>query len=81
MKMCEVVKSTKNRSEFNKSYKKFLQRTGKIKCSFCPYHSNDNRDNVDYTYVSDSKIKFPNWKLISKNPKQWMVKTLKHIIQ
>ena len=89
MKVKKIVDNTINRSEFNRAYKTYLERTGKIHCSYCGYHNNENSkkkwyggfiyDNIK-TYHGKRKetnIKYPNWKLVSKNPKQWMDSSIK----
>lgn len=78
MKAKLIIKSTENRGAYNKARKVYLERKGEIHCSLCPYHGNENRDcNYYGGYVNDGGVKFPNWKLISKNKKQWMNKKLK----
>lgn len=83
-----LVKTTDSRSEFNRAYKRYLEHTGKIRCDRCGYHRGDNSKQKWYGgYVYDdmeicfgkrrgTKTKFPNWKLISKNRKQWMKKPI-----
>ena len=73
--MKKIVQSTTNRGEFNRAYKEFLERTGKIRCSFCGYNSGENYKGRHYGGHGED-INFPNWKLTSKNPKQWMEKPL-----
>ena len=82
----EVVESTANRGEFNRAYKAHLERTGKIHCSYCGYHRNENKTSKWYGgFVYDdmetccgkrkgTNTRYPNWKLVSKKPKQWMEK-------
>jgi len=84
-----VAKTTTNRGEFNHAYKACLEHQGKIHCSYCGYHRGENRETRwygGYAYydmeVCREKRKgtntiFPNWKLVSKNRKQWMPKPIK----
>lgn len=87
MKAKKISKSTTNRGEFNRAYKEALERKGKIRCSYCGYHRGENKDgkwyggyvfdNTDIKYEHKSHIRYPNWKLVSKNKKQWMKKFIK----
>lgn len=88
--MKEVLENTTNRGEFNRVYKKHLENTGKIRCTYCKYHRNENftggvyggwvteekvdgiETEGDIHNIVDSNITHPNWKLVSKNRKQWM---------
>lgn len=84
----EVVETTSNRGEFNRAYKTYLERTGKIHCSYCGYHKNENKTSKWYGgFIYDdmetccgkrkgTNTRFPNWKLVSKNRKQWMNKPI-----
>lgn len=74
-----LVKSTTNRSEFNRAYKIYLEQIGKIHCSYCPYHRSENDSRKWYGKSKLSKFRYPNWKLVSKNDKQWMKKPMKII--
>lgn len=81
-----LVKTTDSRSEFNRVYKRYLEHSGKIRCDRCIYHGGENNTNKRYgkNYYNDmkicfgegneTKIRYPNWKLVSKNCKQWMKK-------
>jgi len=42
MKAKKIVEQSTNRSEFNKAYKIHLERTGKIRCSYCGYNRGEN---------------------------------------
>ncbi len=82
MKAKKIVDNTVNRREFNHVYKEYLERKGKIHCSRCPYHLNENLDGKWYgghfdAVKNDYKIRYPNWKLVSKQRKQWMKKPIK----
>lgn len=81
MRVKKIVKTTTNRGEFNRAYKEYLERKGKISCSRCEYHKNENYTGKWYGGHGDEKVKLPNWKLVSKNPKQWMVKPIKKKIR
>jgi len=81
MKVKKIVDKTTNRGVFNRAYKMYLESKGKIRCSHCRYHNNENRKGRnDYGGHQKSngtnEIKFPNWKLVSKNKKQWMDKII-----
>lgn len=77
----KISKSTTNRGEFNRAYKEYLESTGKIHCSYCGYHRGENKTSKWYGGYVDEKIKYPNWKLVSKNRKQWMKKPLKKRVE
>jgi len=85
MKAKKISKTTTNRGEFNRAYKFYLEHNGKIHCSRCKYHRGENSDKKwyggyaydDIEYGFKRRIKFPNWKLVSKNRKQWMKKPMK----
>ena len=79
MKVKNIKQKTANRGEFNRAYKMYLESKVKIRCSYCGYHSNENRTTKCYgVYVDEIKnVKYPNWKLVSKNRKQWMEKPIK----
>lgn len=84
-----ICKTTTNRGEFNRAYKLHLEQNGKIRCSYCGYHHGENSEKKWYGgYVYDdmeicrgkrkgANTRFPNWKLVSKNKKQWMIKPIK----
>ena len=70
-----ISDTTTNRGEFNRAYKALLEHTGKIRCSYCGYHENENAGKKKWYGGYDEKnIRHPNWKLITKNRKQWMKK-------
>jgi hypothetical protein len=77
MKSKLISKATKSRYEFNRAYKCYLEHSGKIHCSLCKYHHGENTDHECYGGYSDENIKYPNWKLVSKSKKQWMLKPMK----
>jgi len=86
MKAKIVVDNSANRGEFNHAYKHYLEKKGKIHCSYCGYHRGENSVKKWYGgfHYDDmetccgkrkgTNTRFPNWKLVSKNPKQWMTK-------
>lgn len=88
MKIIDVVKITNNRGEFNRAYKRHLEHQGRIHCSYCDYHRSENRTSKWYGGIEyddmevcrgkrkGTNTRFPNWKLVSKNRKQWMIKPL-----
>ena len=76
----KIVDKTTNRGEFNRAYKRHLESKGKIRCTYCRYHRNENgKGSGYYGGYDDDNIKYPNWKLVSKNNKQWMQKPIKII--
>ena len=80
MKTKEIVDNTTNRGEFNRAYKTYLEhRNNGIGCSYCRYHRGENRTTKYYGTIGNggSELKHPNWKLVSKNRKQWMRKPIK----
>jgi len=83
MKSNKISKSTTNRGEFNRAYKENLERKGKIHCSYCGYHRGENNKGNYYGgFVRTNghiKMTYPNWKLVSKKPKQWMKKPIRTV--
>ncbi len=83
MKIKKVVDSTTNRGEFNHAYKEYLERKGEIHCSRCGYHRGENDErkyySIDTRRNGHIEARYPNWKLVSKNRKQWMKKPTKEI--
>ena len=75
MKNKIILKTTNNLGEFNRAYKKQLANEAKIHCSFCKYNEGENFSGNSYGGY-DCNIKYPNWKLVSKNRKQWMNKKI-----
>jgi len=75
MRNKETMDATDNRGVFNRAYKEYLEHKGKIHCSYCKYHKGENYKGN--SYGGYGKVKLPNWKLVSKNPKQWMKKPMK----
>jgi len=82
MKAKKIVDISTNRGEFNRAYKHYLEKTGKISCSYCPYHRHENGKGRGYyggyeRFNGTMHIVYPNWKLVSKNRKQWMENSMK----
>jgi hypothetical protein len=78
MTKIEEYKNTTNSSVFRKLHKEIYAH-----CSYCKWHGpateNGAWDCYSIKVFKDGKekIKFPSWKLVSKNKKQWMKKNLK----
>src|ERR1035437_5111171 len=78
-----VSETTTNRGEFNRAYKGYLaHKSDGMSCSYCKYHRNENGAGRKYYYGhyrtnGHLNMTYPNWKLVSKNPKQWMKKPIK----
>jgi len=83
-----LLKSTTSRKLFNRAYKLHLEQRGKIHCSLCGYNRGENDERKWYGYYDydDMNIcrgkkgthtRYPNWKLVSKNRKQWMKKPIR----
>jgi len=76
--MKNELETTTNNSVYKKLYKEKY-----ASCSYCKWHSqhseNDAWDNYSISKAKNSREKrsYPNWKLVSKNKKQWMKKPLK----
>ena len=74
--------STTHRAYYNKLRKHKLESWGDIHCSICPYHGCENQTTDRYFGLFDysveksqhKKMKYPSWKLATKNRKQWMEK-------
>lgn len=73
----KIVETTTNRSVFNKAYKKYVSSKDGH-CPLCKYNRGENYRGKHYGgYLNDKKqIVHPNWKLVSKNKKQWMKKSM-----
>ncbi len=75
----KIMETTTNRRVYNIARKKYI--SGKNgDCSFCKYHRGENYDGKQYGGRKDGRITYPNWKLVSKNEKQWMEKPIKEYI-
>jgi hypothetical protein len=77
MRVKNIMDDTTNRGEFNRAYKQYLERKSKIHCSHCKYHKNENQTTKWYGGFNNNELRYPNWKLVSKNQKQWMYKPTK----
>lgn len=79
MKKSNEYNTTTNRSVYNKLYKR-----RHASCDYCKWHGphseNDQWDSysVSKTVKGRETKRYPNWKLVSKNSKQWMEKPLKY---
>ncbi len=76
MKTKKLMDTTGSRYEYNRLRKKYLTNR-EIRCNWCGYHCGENKEGKWYGGFTDSYIRYPNWKLVSKNKKQWMKKSLK----
>lgn len=58
--------------------RRYWRKKGKIRCSYCAYHRDENeKTNKYYGEIYNWKtkervVRYPNWKLVSKKEKQWM---------
>jgi len=91
MRNKEILDTTSNRGVYNRARKIYLEEQGEIICARCPYHGIENESkkfygcmaiwNWNIPNVGDRprirRVRYPNWKLVSKNKKQWMKKTIK----
>jgi len=81
MRTRQELETTNNRYVYNRLRKTILELDAEIRCSRCGYHRGENETNRWYGSFSFhceiGKIHYPNWKLVSKNKKQWMDKGLK----
>lgn len=75
MKQRDEYKTTTNNSVYTKLHKEIH-----ASCSYCKWHG-PNSENDRWTCYSVQKTKngkerrkYPSWKLVSKNKKQWMKK-------
>ena len=79
-----LMDSTMSSSVYNKARKTYLEQSGKIDCSWCRYHNNENYRGKHYgstywTYEKPESIRMPSWKLSCKNRKQWEQREFVHI--
>lgn len=80
MKKFKELHYTTNSKVYNILYKQHLANKGKIKCTFCKFHKSENNTENLYGGWLNNKLKFPSWKLVSKNKKQYEFKKLKYNI-
>lgn len=76
MKAKKLMDETTNRYEYNRARK--IQSGN---WTWCRYHHGDNLDHKlygDYGKPKFGKFRHPNWKLVSKNKKQWIKKPIKY---
>jgi hypothetical protein len=77
MRNYDELRTTTNRVLYNKLYRKHLDNKGKIWCSYCrPNHGCNKRKKITEYGGYDDELRLPNWKLVTKNKKQWMPKPL-----
>jgi len=87
MKIEKIVSETTNRGEYNRAYKRELESKRKIHCSYCGYHRGENKTSGTYyggfkePVRNYEKTKYPSWKLVSRNKKQWEDKSLKITVE
>jgi hypothetical protein len=86
MKNFEEYRITNNRYVYNRIRKQQLEKTGKIRCAWCSYNGGENstkkwygsKFNIDKFNAGFEEliedVRWPSWKLVSKNKKQWMNK-------
>ena len=72
------LKTTDNRTVYNHTLRNYLYSYGV--CDYCKPHGGCNRRN-SYGGFTDKPIKYPSWKLTTKNRKQWMDKSMKVVEQ
>lgn len=87
MKTKELLSETTNRYEYNRLYKIYQCNIGKLKCTYCKYHSGSDNTTTKWYNVSEEVYNYylltkeiptikddsviPNWKLFKKS-KQWI---------
>ena len=76
MKVKKIVDTTTNRRVYNRALKMYRENRV-IHCSFCKYHRGENQTSKPYGGFVGETIRYPNWKLVSKNRKQWQKKKLR----
>jgi hypothetical protein len=88
MKQFIEYKITTNRTVYNRIRKHRLEKIGELRCTWCSYHGGENSTNKWYGSKFNIKkfnaqideliedVRFPSWKLTSKNSKQWMDKEI-----
>jgi hypothetical protein len=77
---------TANRYVYNRLRKQRLEKTGEIRCAWCSYNGGENSTKKWYGSKFNIQkfnaqidelmedVRYPSWKLTSKNAKQWMSK-------
>lgn len=79
MKAKKIMDETTNRYVYNR-----VRKECSGNCTWCRYHHGDNLDHKlygDYGSRRNGSLRRPNWKLVSKNKKQWMDKKLVYKIK
>jgi hypothetical protein len=76
MKIKKIVETTTDNRTYNRAIKIYRENRV-IYCSYCAYHRGENQTSKWYGGYISEHVKYPNWKLVSKNRKQWMKKPLK----
>ena len=70
-----LMDTTSNSNVYNKARKRYLEHSGKLRCSICGYHRGENDTTKYYgttcSWTGGKKVRYPSWKLKSKNEKQW----------
>ena len=70
-----IMDTTSNRSVYKKARKIYLEQKRHIRCSICAPHRGENDDRKCYgtlrSWTGGKKVRFPSWKLATKNRKQW----------
>lgn len=70
-------KNSTNRTVYNRLRKKYLAEQAIIRCSYCGWNSNENSTDRWYGFRREwdkeepTYLRFPSWKLATKNRKQW----------
>lgn len=77
MRNIDEYRTTLNRSVYNKCRKEYLYQHQNLNCTRCQYHRNDNYTGNSYGSYNGGRIKYPSWKLVSKNKSQWQDNNLK----
>lgn len=72
----KILETTTNRKIYNRAHKYYLSdKYGH--CPRCRYHKGENYRGKYYGGYENDGLTYPNWKLVSKNRKQWMKKPIK----
>jgi len=72
----KLLKETMSRKVYNIARKFWLEHDGQIYCSYCKYHRGENCTKKYYGGDTHFGVRYPSWKLASKNKKQWMKKDI-----
>jgi hypothetical protein len=80
MRVYQELRQTTNSNLYKKLYREYLNKK-EGKCSICTAHGGCNETNkwygTNFSRKASQDIRYPSWKLVSKNRKQWMKKPLK----